>query len=278
MTYCDKMIVISKIYLMKRGCFILDIGIVTGASSGLGREYARLLDGEGLEEIWLIARRQGELQQLAGELKTRARILPLDLTEKESIVTIEKALNAEKPTVRYLINGAGFGKIGSEEDIDLEAVTGMIDLNCNAAAAMTYISVPYMEKGSHILQICSCSAFQPIPYLNTYAATKAFLLHYSRGLAVELSPKGITVSAICPYWIKDTEFIANAQKTRNSSYIGGFPFAGKQKDIAAYSFKAAKQGKTVITPDPVSSLHRILTSILPYSFLMFASKWFHRGR
>ena len=253
----------------------MKIAIVTGASSGLGREYARLLDKEGMDELWLIARRETLLLDLAGELGTKTRILPLDLISESTPEQITELLKQEQPSIRFLINGAGMGKIGSEEDITEEDISRMIDLNCRAAVIMTHLAIPYMEEKSHILQICSCSAFQPIPYLNVYAATKSFLLHYSRALAVELSPRGIVVSAVCPYWIKDTEFIPIAQDTKNSTYIKGFPFAGTQADIAAKSFASAKQGKIVITPDPISTLHRFITSILPHQWLMAASKWFH---
>jgi len=253
----------------------LKIAIVTGASSGLGREYARLLDKEGMDEIWLIARREKLLLELAEEINTGTRIFPLDLLSESTAEQIAKILKQEQPDVRFLINAAGFGKIGSEEDIGEIDISRMIDLNCRAAVLMTHLAIPYMGEKSHILQICSCSAFQPIPYLNVYAATKSFLLHYSRALAVELSPRGIVVSAVCPYWIKDTEFIPIAQDTKNSTYIKGFPFAGHQAAIAAKSFASAKQGKTVITPDFMSTLHRFITSILPHQWLMAASKWFH---
>ena len=259
----------------EQGAARLRIAIVTGASSGLGREYAKLLDKEGMDEIWLIARRENRLLELAGEIATKTRIFPLDLISESTTRQIAEILKQEQPSVRFLIHAAGFGKIGSEEDITEVDIARMIDLNCRAAVLMTHLAIPYMGEKSHILQICSCSAFQPIPYLNVYAATKSFLLHYSRALAVELSPKGIAVSAVCPYWIKDTEFIPIAQDTKNSTYIKGFPFAGTQAAIAAKSFASAKKGKTVITPDAISTLHRFITSILPHQWLMAASKWFH---
>lgn len=253
----------------------LKIAIVTGASSGLGREYAKLLDKEDLDEIWLVARREKLLRDLAGELVTATRNFPVDLTAESALTQIGDSLRLEQPIVRFLINAAGLGKIGSEEDIIAADLARMIDLNCKATVLMTHLAIPYMGEDSHIMQICSCSAFQPIPYLNVYAATKSFLLHYSRALAVELAPKGIVVSAICPYWIKDTEFIPIAKDTKNSAYIKGFPFAGRQAVIAEKSFAAAKKGKMVITPDAVSTLHRMITSILPHQWLMTASKWFH---
>lgn len=255
--------------------YYMSIGIVTGASSGLGREYVRLLDKEHLDEIWLVARREGKLRELAEELSTPARIFSLDLRDRASLEELGQAISEEKPVIQYLINAAGFGRIGSEWEIDLKDSMDLIDLNCRAAVALTHLSIPYMPKGSHILEICSCSAFQPIPYLNVYAASKSFLFHYSRGLSAELAPLGICVSAVCPYWVKDTEFISAAMKTKNPARISGFPFPGKQKEIAERSFRAAKKGRTVITPDPVSTLHRLLTSLVPHSLLMTASRYFH---
>lgn len=252
------------------------IAIVTGASSGLGREYARLLDAENLDELWLIARRKKLLRELGEELHTRTKIFSCDLTIDESVQKIFDALEREKPSVKFLVNAAGFGKIGGARDIELSALQKMIDLNCKAVISLTQKIIPFMGAGSHILQICSCSAFQPIPYLNVYAATKAFLLSYSRALAVELAPEKIFVSAVCPYWIKDTEFISVARDTKNSSHIKNFPFAGTQKEIAAKSFNAAKAGKVVITPDAVSTLHRLVTKIFPRTLLMTLGKIFHR--
>lgn len=90
----------------------MEIAIVTGASSGLGREYAKLLDQEGLDEIWLVARRRPQLETLAGELTTKSRIYDLDLTDRASFLTLQQALAACQVTVRYLIHAAGFGKMG----------------------------------------------------------------------------------------------------------------------------------------------------------------------
>ena len=188
------------------------IAIVTGASSGLGREFVRLLDRtEKLEEIWVIARRRERLEALQGEVKTKLRPLALDLGDRASVTELRMQLAAARPLVRVLVSAAGFARIGSCRDISLDESAAMIDLNCRAAVEVTQACLAYMREGSRILQICSTAAFQPFQYLNVYAASKAFLYRYTRALRVELARSGIIVTAVCPYWIKDTEFIGVAQ-------------------------------------------------------------------
>ena len=157
------------------------------------------------------------------------------------------------------------------------ATTGrMIALNCRAAAELTERALPYMERGSRVLEIASCAAFQPIPYLAAYAASKAFLLRYSRALAAEVAARGITVTAVCPYWIRDTEFIHEAKKTDRRGLFRGFSLATDQKTVARRSLWAAEHGFTVFTPDLVSTLHRIVTSILPHRLMIALSNlWRH---
>lgn len=141
----------------------MEIAIVTGASSGLGREYAKLLDQEGLDEIWLVARRRPQLETLAGELTTKSRIYALDLTDRASLLTLQQALAACQVTVRYLIHAAGFGKMGPVAAVPAGVLENMIDLNDRAAVSLVQAVLPYCHAGSHLVQICSCAAFLPIP-------------------------------------------------------------------------------------------------------------------
>ena len=143
----------------------MEIAIVTGASSGLGREYAKLLDQEGLDEIWLVARRRPQLETLAGELTTKSRIYALDLTDRASLLTLQQALAACQVTVRYLIHAAGFGKMGPVAAVPAGVLENMIDLNDRAAVSLVQAVLPYCHAGSHLVQICSCAAFLPIPEL-----------------------------------------------------------------------------------------------------------------
>lgn len=243
--------------------------IVTGASSGLGRQFVQLLDRtEQLDEIWVVARRKDRLVTLENGVRTKLRILPLDLTDKESFRRLDTILEEEKPDIRVLINAAGFGKIGSYRDISRADCDDMIDLNCRAAVAMTQTALPYMGRGARILEICSTSAFQPFQFLNVYAASKAFLYRYSRALRVELFGRGIKVTAVCPYWIKDTEFIGTAQKTKNSSYIRHFPLASREKTIARMALTDSRLGFAVSTPGIVCTAHRVVAKFIPGELMM----------
>lgn len=254
----------------------MEIAIVTGASNGLGREFVFLLDKENLDEIWVIARRTKLLQTLQTAIKTPLRILSLDLIQRTSLDGLQRLLLQEKPAIRYLINAAGFGKIGKYDEIPLSALLDMIDLNGRAAIAITQISLPYMAVNSHILEICSVAAFQPIPFFNVYAASKAMLYRYSRALAMELSPRQIYVTAVCPYWIKDTGFIPIAQQTKSSAYFQHFPFAAKEADVARRAWQSAKRKNTVVTPSFFAWLERCAAKILPHSLMMRLSILFCR--
>lgn len=247
----------------------MKIAIVTGASSGLGREFVRLLDcGERLDEIWVIARRGDRLKALREEITTPLRPLTLDLAEKPSIRELRDCLEAEKPQVRMLINAAGFGKIGSYADISLEDCESMIDLNCRGAVALTQVVLPHMGPGARIMEVCSTAAFQPFPYLDVYAASKAFLYRYSRALRVELLSRKISVTAVCPYWIRDTGFIDTARKTRNSTYIRHFVLASRERSVARWAMFDTRLGLPVSTPGPVCLIHRVVAKFIPSELMM----------
>ena len=195
----------------------MKIAVITGASSGMGREFVKQVSKkEKFDEIWGIARRKEALESLKSEVKARLRSIPLDLKNPESFETYKELLAKDKPDVALLANIAGYGKFGRYDQISLEDSLGMIDLNCKALVAMTQLSLPYMKRGSKILQLDSLSAFQPVPYLNVYGSSKAFVLSYSRALNRELKTKGIRVMSVNPGWVK-TEFFDHATQTSNDA-------------------------------------------------------------
>ena len=252
----------------------MNIAIITGASSGLGRAYARELEalarqnGKPLDAFWLIARRRDRLESLASELDTPCRIIVCDLTAPEARAQLENELAAAKDIeIRWVIAAAGFGRIGVTQEIPLTDTLRMVDLNCRAAVMVTELAIPFMSAGSRILLVASTAAFQPIPYLNVYAATKAFLLRYGRARGMELRPQRIHVTTVCPYWIRDTEFLQKAAGGQQSLF-SWLPFAANAQETAARSLAAAEHGIRVSTPDVMSFLHRILCTILPHSIMM----------
>lgn len=195
----------------------MKIAIITGASSGMGRELVlQISQKEKFDEIWVIARRREALESLQAEVTCKIRPIPLDLGKEESYKEYRDYLEQEKPDVALLANCAGFGKFGRYDQIPLEACLGMIDLNCKALVAITQLTFPYMQRGARILQLDSLSAFQPVPYLNVYGASKAFVLSYSRALNRELKTAGIRVMSVNPGWVK-TDFFDRATATSDDA-------------------------------------------------------------
>ena len=193
------------------------IAVITGASSGMGREFVKQVSKkEKFDEIWVIARRREALDSLKSEVNAKIRPIALDLKNPESFQTYEALLEKEKPEIALLGNIAGYGKFGRYDQISLDDCLGMIDLNCKALVAMTQLSLPYMTRGSKILQLDSLSAFQPVPYLNVYGSSKSFVLSYSRALNRELKTKGIRVMSVNPGWVR-TEFFDHATQSSNDA-------------------------------------------------------------
>lgn len=219
----------------------MKIAIVTGASSGMGREFVRQLHTYIRPDmIWAIARRKEALEQLSSETTIPVRPISLDLGKAESFHAFAAMLEEEKPEVQLLVNAAGFGRFGDFEAVPLEDDLSMIDLNCKALVAMTRLCLPYMGAGSHILQLDSLSAFQPVPYITTYGATKAFVLSYCRACNAELKPRGIRMMAMNPAWVK-TEFFNHAFQTNNR--VQYFNYVQEAKDVVAKGLKDLYRSK-----------------------------------
>ena len=246
----------------------MNIAIVTGASSGMGREFVLQLGQYAqVDEIWVIARRADALEALKAEVSTPLRILSMDLCENESFHTLQALLAQEKPNIRLLVNAAGFGKFGDFDAVSLEDDLRMIDLNCKALTAMTRICLPYMASGSHVLQLDSLSSFQPVPYITTYGATKAYVLSYSRAMQAELQDKGIRMLALCPGWVK-TEFFNHAFQT-NDNRVQYFNRLFEAKDVVAAGLKALyRTKKQVCVPGLSVRLQVLSVKLLPHTLVM----------
>ncbi|MBR5981668.1 MAG: SDR family NAD(P)-dependent oxidoreductase, partial [Firmicutes bacterium] len=160
----------------------MNIAVITGASSGMGREFVYAIDREyELDELWVIARRKERLEALQDKCRTKVRPLALDLSDTASFGEYKALLEVEAPQIRVLVNAAGYGLFGTFEDMGLEEQLGIVDVNDKALTAMCLLSLPYMRKGDAIVNMGSNSSWQPVPYLNVYAASKAYVLSFSRG-------------------------------------------------------------------------------------------------
>jgi len=246
----------------------MKIAVVTGASSGMGREFVlQLQQYAAVEEIWVIARRVDALTALQDQVSVPLKIIPLDLCKEESFASYELLLRQTQPDVKLLVNAAGFGKFGSFEKIPLEDEMRMVDLNCKALLAMTRLTLPYMAAGSHILQLDSLSAFQPVPYITTYGATKAFVLSYCRAMNAELKSRGIRMMAMNPGWVK-TEFFNHAFQT-NGGEVQYFDRLYEARDVVATGLKDLYRSRKdySIHGFPVRMQVR-LVKLLPHSIVM----------
>ena len=244
------------------------IAIVTGASSGMGREFVKQVSKkEKFDEIWVIARRKEALESLKKEVKAKIRPITLDLQNPESFETYKKLLAEEKPEVALLANIAGYGKFGKYDEISLEDCLGMIDLNCKALVAMSQLTIPYMKRGSKILQLDSLSAFQPVPYLNVYGSSKSFVLSYSRALNRELKTKGIRVMSVNPGWVK-TEFFDHATKSSNDA-ITYFNVMYDAKDVIKTAIRDLYHTKKDVSIHGFQIKAQVLlVKLLPHKIVM----------
>ena len=194
----------------------MNIIIITGASSGMGVEFALQLDNVftyTIDEIWMIARRKEAMLEVAESMMNTTRILDMDVTKPEDMERLKKLLAKEKPTVRMLVNCAGYGVMGEFSKLNVQEELGMIDVNCKALTQMTYMCMPYMRENSRIIQLASSAAFMPQPGFAVYAASKAYVNSFSRALAEELRKKKIYVTSVCPGPV-DTPFFSGLENVK----------------------------------------------------------------
>ena len=191
----------------------MNVIIITGASSGIGKEFAMQIDAgfTNVDEIWLIARRKDALEKLATQMSHEVRIIPMDVTDEYAMDDLENLLYETQVNVRMLVNCAGYGLIGKFEDLDLEGQLGMLTTNCEAVTRLTYLCLPYMPPKSRVINLASSAGFMPQSGFAVYAATKAYVLSLSRALHHELYKRKIYFTAVCPGPV-DTAFFDIAEK------------------------------------------------------------------
>lgn len=250
----------------------MKIAIVTGASSGMGRETAIQLADRfgGLSEIWLVARREERLKELEQQIPVPVRIFAIDLTKKEELEQLTQALKETKPEVKFLVNASGYGKIGRVGAVSLAEETGMVALNCEALCAVTHLVLPFMCRNSRIIQYASAASFLPQPGFAVYAATKSFVLSYSRALNEEVKARGIKVTAVCPGPVK-TEFFTVAEMTGKIPLYKRFTMANPVK-VVRLAIRDSVMGKSVSVYGPVMKAFWVLAKEVPHELIFKVMK------
>jgi short-subunit dehydrogenase len=251
--------------------------LITGASSGIGLEMAKLFAAEDCRLI-LVARSRDALEKLAAELlqesKTEAVVLVADLSLPETPKRIFAELSAKKIAVDVLVNNAGFGALGAFAELSLPRQLEMLQVNIISLTELTGLFLPGMiqRKRGGILNVGSVAGFQPGPGMAVYYATKAFVLSFTEALAGELAGTGLTISVLCP-GPTETNFsqVARAQKAR----LFKIPKMSAQA-VARSGHRAFRKGKVIAVPGWSNQMMIFSVRLAPRVFVRRVAKFYNR--
>ncbi len=264
----------------------MNIVLITGASSGLGAEFARQLDrfnensslrlnpklknGRLITEetcFWLVARRRERLETLSKELTHKTRLFSLDLRNTESIEVLYNALLKERARIAVLINGAGLGYYGNVDKLSTEQICNILDVNVKALTLLTNRTSPYLMEQAWLIQIASSAAFMPQPGFSVYAASKAYVYSVARALRSELSSKKIHVTALCPGPVS-TEFFQIAETTYYTMPAYKKFFFSKPEPVVKKCLRDVRRNRSTSVYGIFMKLFRIFARLLPWRLLL----------
>lgn len=241
----------------------MKIAVISGASSGMGLEFAKALDLYGLDELWLIAKNDGLLEKNTTDFKTKLRLFPVDLTNQDAFSYISEEYQKSNVEISYLICSAGVGFNGDFKDISEKQIALTISLNCTALSLLIKVSQPYLTSGSRVINIASGSGFTPQPSFAVYAASKSYVISLSRALGHEMRKQKVYFTAVCPGPV-DTSFFSSLENVKEykKKYL-----ISPQK-VALGSLKAAKRKKKVYTPTFSMKAVHLASKLLPTSLIL----------
>lgn len=244
------------------------IAVITGASSGMGREFALRIDKKlkSIDEIWLIARRKELLDDVRGKINRPCILIPEDINDPGFKERFSKMLKQENPQVKLLMNCAGYGIIGAVNDAAPDVVLGMIDTNCKGLTSVTLTVLPYMKENSRIINLASSAAFLPQPYFAVYAATKSYVLSFSRGLNFELRDRKISVTAVCPGPV-NTDFFSIAEDNNKKAWFKEL-FMAEPGDVVTQAMNDSMNKKELSIYGTPMKLFYFITKIIPHRILL----------
>lgn len=250
----------------------MNIAVVSGASSGLGREFVRGMREvfPDIECVWLIARRRGRLDELAASADIPCRVIAADITSDGDAAMLRRALDGESPDIRLLINNAGCGSLGDFDKSDIAGQTRMVDLNVRALTVLTRLALDHMSPGARIINVSSIASFVPNARMAVYSASKYYVRAFSRALGMELRGRRISVTAVCPGPM-DTEFLEKAGINGNSTAFRLLPRISPAK-VARRSLVMARRRRPVYTPGLFYKFYRFVSAIVPDTLLMWLAR------
>ena len=238
--------------------------LITGASSGLGEEFAIQLARE-KRDLVLVARREDRLRDVADRARSlgsgKVTVIASDLGRPEAGAELFRQVGAAGIAVDYLVNNAGFGTRGRFDQVPLDREIEEINLNVNALVALTHLFLPAMvaARSGSIINVASTAAFQPVPWMATYAATKAFVLSFSEALSTELQGTGVTVLALCPGPTR-TEF----QQVASVEHSGVPSFAYMDAPtVVRQAIESARRGKAIRINGVINTIMAQTTRFAP---------------
>ena len=242
----------------------MNIAIITGASSGIGMEFALQMDKffPKIDEFWLVARRQDKMEKLSENLKHKTRIFSMDITVEEQLERLENVVKKNQAVVRMLVNCSGYGLMGKFADLNRKDALGMIRLNCEALTSLTHRMIPYMKKGSRIIQLASSAAFLPQVNFAVYAATKSYVLSFSRALGEELREKEIYVTSVCPGPV-DTPFFEFAESTGTTLKLKKYVMVNVE-DVVKRALRDSYKKRTMSVYSIPIQAFAVATKLLPH--------------
>ena len=259
------------------------IAIITGSSSGIGKAFLELLANDKgefykvpFDEIWAVGRREDALKEIAASIKD-VNIIPIaaDLSDDSGIRLIEEKLNSEKPSVGLLINSAGMGIKGKVMDKSAKVLDDTVSINCSALSRMIRITVPFMEKKDGmrpgIINIASSAGFLPQPGFASYAASKSYVISFSRAMSYELKPMGISVTAVCPGPVR-TDFQRRATEGKEADFNDWRKnFVIDPVKLSRASLKASVKGKRMLVYPFSQKLLHFASKAFPTSLILYFS-------
>lgn len=239
-----------------------NLAIITGASGGLGKAFTKYLIYE-VDEVWAIGRNNEKLNNLKETFGAKIKGYSVDLSDISNLEIIKHELDKGEYAIKYLVNNAGSGRMAYSTDFSVQEIAHHIHTHNTSMAVLCNICIPYMKKGSHIINVASQSAFQPVAYINLYAASKAFCYSYSRALNMELKGRKIVVTVACPGWIK-TDLL---QSEMNGHKIK-FPHLAEPDDVVRKTIKDAKKGKDISVYSAYVKMMQFFSKVYPHKWIM----------